>query len=265
MTGIQPLPQELIDHIIDLSRGTEYLKVLSMVSTAWRTRSQRHLFRELTLDIYKMKEMHSEISKPTGTAASQERISTLFSYVRLLCIEGRDVHPERHGVYLRTLRLFTNVTDLKILLWEFEPFESIDIINLFDHFGKTVTKLDVSRCRNNTAVLILLKSLFPLVDDLRIHPHPPPGRSLTRTFRIRDSEESRSAVFRGKLDFEGLDRRHDGFLAFVGKNCLGVHSIALRNCRNVGEMQELLDGCKAKLTSVSFGPYFSNGKFILVR
>jgi hypothetical protein len=52
------LPQELLDLTIDaiyLTNGTTPLKKLSMMSKAWRGRSQHHLFKEFCLDSFKMK------------------------------------------------------------------------------------------------------------------------------------------------------------------------------------------------------------------
>ena len=258
MGAVQSLPQELIDHIIDhiidLSRGTEHLKALSRVSTAWRARSQYHIFKKCTLNIGKLEEIYSEISKPAGTSASQERISILFSYTHRLRIDGGNFHPRwrRHRAYLKIFHLFINVTDLRIYSWDFGTFETSDLFDLFAPLGETVTTLDITDCVDNSAVLIFLKSLFPRVNDFRVCSRR--SEHLARNYRIQEPHLSRRVEFRGKLAFYHLDGQHDGFLAFVGKNCSGVHSIIVRDCKGVGELRELFFGCQAsKLTSVDFG------------
>ena len=283
---IESLPQELIDYIVgllSLSHGTKDLDALSRVSKAWRAQLQPRLFNQLTLDVIKMKKIygsiipsptytvaskdqstfsfshyahrlvalvktHPKIPRPTDTIASEEQ-SVPFSYVRRLIVYGGGiVYPEEHIAYLEILWLFTKVTDLQIRGWNFQPFKSSDITKWFEHFGGTVRTLGIYGCWSNSAVLIFLKSLFPSVDDLSMHPK----YTGVHKYRIQDSDGTKSVKFRGKLSFKYLDKRYDGFLAFVSKNCDDVHSITLGDCASAGT-QELFDRCQAGLTSVGYG------------
>ena len=262
MAVITSLPQELIEHIIDLSDfpDTKHLKVLSTVSTAWRTRSQYQIFKSYTLNgIEDMKKIHSKVSECAGIPAPQ--ILTLFSSVRCLHLNG-GIHLERHKVYLKILRLFTEITELRIHSWDFRPFEGSEIKTYFKHFGRTVTALEIRDCVDNSEVLIFMKSLFPRVDDLKIKTQFDDG--ITKSFKIKGLP--REVIFQGRLTFELLDIRYNRFLAFVSRNCSGVHSVTLKMCQCVAGMQELL-GPRFKaseLTSVYVETYSKLIYFCLI-
>ena len=202
---------------------------------------------------------HPKIPGPTDTIGSEQQ-SIPFSYVRRLIVYGTAVGVKENRAYLEVLWLFTNVTDLQICNWNFQQFESSEITKWFEHFGGTVRTLHIRSCRCNTAVLIFLKSLFPSADDLLIRPAP---ASPSCKYTIQDSDRTRMVEFRGKLTFDHLDEQHDGFLTFVSKNCIDVHSITLVLCWRVGT-QELFDQCQAGLTSVGFGTQGREGRCIHV-
>ncbi|KAF9029356.1 hypothetical protein BDZ89DRAFT_724739 [Hymenopellis radicata] len=50
MTGSMPMPQELIDRILDHVQGEDDLRTCAFVCRAWRTSSYRHLFSDLLFD-----------------------------------------------------------------------------------------------------------------------------------------------------------------------------------------------------------------------
>ena len=267
MAGIQSLPQELLEHIIDSSRDPKVLKVLSTLSKAWRTRFEYDLFERCALENVHLYEIYFQISKPTAdSAAKRERISTLFSYAYRLRINGEKIYPGRKKLnsYPKVLQLFPNVTHLEIQLWDFEMFNNKGVVNLLGHFGKTVTTLEITHCWDNSAVLLFLKSLFPLVDDFRVSGNGSDWP--TYIPRIRYFNRPGSAVFRGKLALKNLGERHDGFLKFFDQHRSGVHSITVENCNSLKRVQNLCSGPQAsELTSVGFGPGLSEGKFIHVR
>ena len=264
---IQLLPQELIDHTIDLSvsHGVEHLKVLSVVSRAWRARSQFHILgKRCTLHLGHLFDIYSGISKSTGAAAPQEKITIPFSYVRRLNLDGVSIFPRWGGVHLEALQLFTNVTDLRIHSWDFELFESSLIRTAFEHVGRTVTTLEISHCVVNLTVLIFLMSLFPYVNDFRYEARPIHSYGgQPREFKIQDSESLSSSVKSpGKLAF--LDAQKNCFLAFVSEECLDAHSITLGSEMPFTEgMQELFCRPKAsELTLVCIGTFVKDSKFI---
>ena len=250
MTVIPSLPQELIEHIIDLSEppNAKHLGVLSTVSTAWRARSQYHIFKSFTLHDLNVEEIHSTLrarlqhdlfktpnpnfenevkiySKDSGlTGTAVPRISTPLSYVRCLHLRVGTIYPEQDGAHLEILRLFTSVTELQIYRWDFRPFKGSDIETFFEHFGGTVTTLGINCCLCNSAVLIFLKSLFPQVNNLRIQALPPIDRPEILENEYSDMPLSREVSFQGKLTFKHLDGRYSTFLALVSENRFGVQT-----------------------------------------
>jgi hypothetical protein len=137
------IPQELIDKIIDIvysTNGVRALKDLSTVSSAWRERSQEHLFKTFNLDSStRMKKLHSEIFKPTNAAVSlQHRLSS----VRNLYIDVQVTAPKG---YLDTLRFFTNVTFLQIIQYNSRMSDDRPIKRLLEHFGRPINTLTILR------------------------------------------------------------------------------------------------------------------------
>ena len=259
-----PLPQELIELIIDdvyKSNGTAPLKCLSRVSRAWRPRSQNNIFKKLLLDCAMMKRIHSETTSETTEDTSQPSPSIVFSYVRKLHIVAKHVASpaEADGEYLEVLQLFTNVTSLRLLDWDFREFETQHITRFFSHFGATVHTLKIHECYVDSEVLIVLMSLFPSVDNLEIDPRYP--CSLV-TYRIKKSDRPSERVgFKGNLTFRFLSTQHEDFLAYVNENASGVRSISAELCVNKGELQRLFDCRGRDLSSVGIHSLWKQGRF----
>src|SRR5882762_4654281 len=95
---VASLPQEILDAIIDTiysSDGTQTLKALSMVSKEWCSRSQRHIFREFSLDRCKMQQIHFDTSEVTDapTNTSRQQFPVALSYVQELNINAQGFTP----------------------------------------------------------------------------------------------------------------------------------------------------------------------------
>lgn len=96
MGAISLLNQDIFDLIIDAtysSFGIAPLKKLSVVSTAWRTRSQVRIFRKFSLHLNKMEQIHSETSEPIDVLMPRQRFPSVFAYVRELKVAAFEVHP----------------------------------------------------------------------------------------------------------------------------------------------------------------------------
>ena len=123
-----PLPQELIDLIIDAAHfpgNTETLKAFSRVSNRWRKQSQQNIFKDFSLTLLNMKRIHSETSPPDADTMASPQFPTVFSYVRHLSADGREVSsPNDHREYSEVLRFFTEITSIKLLGWNFIDFGS---------------------------------------------------------------------------------------------------------------------------------------------
>lgn len=163
------------------------------------------------------------------------------------------------GKHLRVLQSFTGVISLSIQLWDFQNFGSGEVTELFGHFGKTVKMLEICRCKVNSEILISLTSLFPLVDDLWVHPGPD-TYGTGRPNLLLDGVK-----FQGSLVFTNFQEEHKGFLAFVKKNASDVRSIFVHHCVKNEELQGLFNGHHgSKLTSVGVALYHKEGEFISV-
>ena len=263
---VPSLPQELIELIIDdvyKSYGTAPVKCLSIVSRAWRPRSQNNIFKKFILDCATMRRIRSETTPEATEDTSQQPPSIVFSYVRKLHIVARQVASpaETDGEYLEVLQLFTNVTSLRILDWDFREFETQHITRFLSHFGATVHTLKIHECYVDSEVLIVLMSLFPSVDNLEIDPRYPCSFV---TYRIKKSDRpSGSVAFRGNLTFRFLSTQHEDFLAFVNENASGVRSISAELCVNKGELQRLFDCRGGELSSVGVHSLWKQGRLPL--
>lgn len=259
---VPSLPQELLELIIDdvcTLSGTASLKTLSRVSRAWRPRSQNNIFKTLILDCAAMRRIHSETAAEATEGTSQQQPPIVFSYVRKLHIIARQVaSPENDEEYLDILRLFTNVTSLRILDWDFREFETQHITRFLSHFGATVQTLKLHECYVDSEVLIFLTSSFPLIENLEVDPRYPCS---SVTYKIQRSDRPSGSVgFRGNLILRFLSAQHEDFLAFVNENCSDVRSISAELCVNKGELQRLFDRRGGDLSSVGVHSLWKQGK-----
>lgn len=266
MATIHSLPQELLDLIIDAAYASDSIipsKSLAAVSKAWRPRSQSNTFRNLSLNCDKMRRVQSEfisVSEATRNA-SRQRLPIVFAYVRELHVAAFQVtSPEDDGAYLRTLLLFTNVTSLRILDWDFRRFSARDVTRFLGHFGATVRTLKLHECYVDSEVLIFLTSLFPVTNNLEVDPRYP---CRAATYKIKSSDRpSKNVGLRGNLILKFLSAQHEEFLAFVGEHSPDVRSISAGLCASQGELQRLFERQGSRLSSASVYSLWRQGKFI---
>ena len=257
--------QELLDLIIDTVSSGAYttapLKWLSLVSKAWRTRSQRNRFKEFRLNLFKMEQIHSEIFKSTDPAASQQRCRDLFSYVQTLEVKAGGPNSSKNfSQYLEILRLFTEVASLRIDSWGVPEFESFHDKGFLQHFCKTVKMLSLNCCSFYSEVLIFLTSSFICIDDLQVKiPH----HCDNRTYKPQRDSQSLGVKFRGNLDFAFLKTQHNKFLAFVNEHSSDLRSIHVSECGDSGgELQNLFKCQGGTFLSVDIRVCDEKGKLV---
>ena len=254
------LPLDVFDLIIDTihsTDGTKYLKVLSLVSKNLCLLARTHMFRRLSLDLPKMKQIYDYIG-----GGSRQPLPTALSSVRNLHVRALEASPSPvDRKYLEVLRFFTRVIHLHISDWYFQDFDKNDVTRLLGHFGATVATLNLQQSFFDSEVLIFLTPMFPLVNNLSVNPR---DLSELETYKIRDADRSKSVEFKGRLEFTCLHPIHDQFLAFINQNCSVVTSIIVYYCESGGKLQELFDLQGGNLTFVDVGVPGGGGKFLPV-
>ena len=257
--------QELLDLIIDTvssePHATKHLKMLSLVSKAWRTRSQGRMFKIFRLSLFKMKLIHSKISESANPVESRERLRDLFSYVQKLVITANGATSfDDHRQYLEILWLFTKVASLVISSWMFQEFESCHIKGFLQHFGESVKTLSLERCLFDSEVLIFLTSLFPHVNNLQVML---PLTSDNGTFKVQRDSQPLGVKFRGNLAFVLLGPQHNKFLAFINEHSSDLRSIHVQCCNDGGgELQNLFKCRGGMFLSVDIRVHDEKGKFV---
>ncbi|KAF9779610.1 hypothetical protein BJ322DRAFT_1113410 [Thelephora terrestris] len=160
------LPPELINHILGhLSDDPESLRAMALVSKAWVSWCQAHLFKSVHLRPHTaegwFKNVPHEVEGPA-------------SHTRALTLEGRSgasrvLNPRCPKYFtLSNLASFSNVGSLSFISWEFRGGASLE--RHFDHFGfgKSLRAVSLLFCRFDPAVFFDFLSLLPNVDDLDI-------------------------------------------------------------------------------------------------
>ena len=254
---VPPLPLDVFYLIIDTIHSTGNpgnLQSLSLASKNLCLLARTRMFRKLSLDLPKMKQIYNYIGD-----GSQQPLPTVLSSVRNLHVQALEASPSQAGrKYLEVLRFFTHVIHLRIYNWHFQDFDKHHVTHLLGHFGTSVTQLKLLKSYFNSEVLIFITSLFPLVDHLRVIPQ---ALSELETYKIQDADLSRDVGFRGMLGLGYLNKLQDQFLEFVSKNCSFVHAISVIHCESDGKLQGLIDHMGGNLLCVNVGVAVGGGEF----
>jgi hypothetical protein len=143
-----PLPQELIDKIIDqFSSNKSMLASLSMVSRAWRGRSQKYLFSVIN---FRMPSLMGVIE------TDLDELGPVFSLTRELNIDVcwvsfRWLDP----VTIAFTRRFRNVESLFLTNWYLGLLSSGQLSTRFRHFGETVIELEGIRANSKSLIYLI--------------------------------------------------------------------------------------------------------------
>ena len=254
-----PLPQELIDKIIDqfseIARSDEnrlsnkrVLASLSMVARAWRERSQKHSFS--TLDFRKL-------SSITLTESCSNELAPVFSLTRDLNIDGDwEALFQYDPVPAVLLCSFRNLESLSLASWYLTGYSPEQLSTCFGHLGETVTQLKLEGEASSNS-LIYVTSMFPRLSvlEITIEIHAPRGGR-----NIPKEELPTTGSFQGYLSLWALSGEHNDFLVFLSSTSPRFDTISIDECAIHGDrMVKLLNSSAASLESLEL---FSGGDIL---
>ena len=243
-----PLPQEIIDNIIDEFNKTASLAEdrdsnkrtlvsLSMVARAWRKRSQKHLFSVLEFRNF----------YPTKAAkANLDQLGPVFSLTRDLDINGGcKIFSQFGPVVMAFLRRFRNLETLSIINWDLRGLSTEALSTRFHHFGETVTHLKLE-VKATSESLIRLTSMFPRLSVLEISIR----KEKDEIEGIISKEElPTTGSFQGSLFLWAFSEKHNDFLVFLSSTSPRFDAIYMDGCKTVNGVWKLLNSSAATLKS----------------
>jgi hypothetical protein len=165
------LPPELINRVLKhLSDDSESLRALSLVSKAWASWCQAHLFKTVHLTPPILRHWLKDVSTEADGPASHTRTLTLEEY-RLIPW----INPHFLDFPLPNLASFSDVRSLSFINWNATLFNGASPEPYFGHFGKSLRILSLRFCMLDPVILFDFLSLLPKLEDLEItYPCPPP-------------------------------------------------------------------------------------------
>jgi hypothetical protein len=186
-----PIPQEILDEIIDTIAGGPYtstspirrrvLRDCSLVARSWTRRSQKHLF--------------ASISIAPGNIGSWCRVNarnpdSLVHRVRILEVKQND-EPGTHKFEPDTMeaaRPHLNFPNLEALvLSQWDNLGTFSLPQTFGHYSTpSLRSLTIVDSISNGDVLLELAALFPSVDEFVIDSAYTTNERITKTFSFSD-------------------------------------------------------------------------------
>lgn len=239
------LPPELINRILShLNDDSASLKAMSLVSKAWASWCQAHLFKSVHLTPPILRDWLKDVSLDVGGPGSHTRTLTLEEY-RLIPW----INPHFLDFPLSTLTSFTGVRSLSFLQWNATLFNGASPEPYFGHFGKSLRALSLRFCTLDPVTLFDFLSLLPKVEDLEIvYPLPPPV-----AFDIIPDVPKASPSFCGTLSLVELG---SGllFLKALATLPLRFSTIRIKGCvfYEPDAYQRLLSSCRGTMTTLRF-------------
>lgn len=245
-----PLPQEIIDKIIDQFSETarraenrasnkRALASLSMVARAWRERSQKHLFSVINFRVPSPMDI---------TEADLDELGPVFSLTGDLNIQGRPgALSQFNPAIIAFLRRFRNLKSLSLSNWRLRQLDARLVSTCLSHLGETVIHLSLEGEASSES-LIYLASKFPRLGVLDI--------SITADCDEEPgdvvSEEELPIVgsFQGHLNLWGLTKQHNAFLIYLSSTSPKFDTIYIHTCSVGGGLGKLLDSSAPSLESL---------------
>jgi len=137
------------------------LKSCALVSKAWLTPSQRHLFHHVRLQ-------HKTEIKRWCKNITKERAKILSTYVRWLSYSPP--YKTKDKDVLERFTYFTRVETLCVFKVDFYEFrdDNPGLLSAFGHFGNSVRYLVIDRCTGHFPTLLNVFRLFPNFTHLDI-------------------------------------------------------------------------------------------------
>jgi hypothetical protein len=241
-----PLPPELIDRILGhLGDDPESLRAMAVVSKAWASWCQAHLFKSVHLTPSTLSGWLENVPPEVDGPASHARTLTLEEYSLTSWI-----NPQHLDFHLSTLASFSGVKSLFLIQWNAKPFDGVPLEPYFGHFGKSLHAVCLRFCKFDPVTLFDFLSLLPNVDDLEIA--TPPPRIRTHLISIPNVPET-TPNFCGSLSLVDLNSGHL-ILKALAKLPLHFSIIRIKGSIYYGQdaYQLLLTGCRDTLVALRF-------------
>jgi hypothetical protein len=239
------LPPELIHRVLESLRDDrQSLKAASLVSKAWTTWSQAHLFESVHLTPTNLQRWLKNIPPGVGGPASHTRT--------LMLEESRLrpwITPQNLKFPLSNLASFRHVRSLAMIQWNTTPFNDTSPEPYFGHFGESVRALSLQFCALEPVALFNFFSLLPNVQDLEIaylFPHPGSLDTIPAAPKVTPS-------FCGTLSLADLAPGYH-ILEAIAALPLRFTTITIRGCTfyEPNPYQTLLTSCRDTLTTLRF-------------
>ena len=239
-------PPELIDRILKhLRDDPQSLSAAALVSKAWASWGQAHLFESVHLSPVNLRRWVENVPPYVDGPASHTRALTLEEY-RLIPW----INPQSPDFPLSDLASFSNVRSLSLIQWNTTLFNGASPEPYLGHFGKSLRTLSLRFCTLDAATLFNFFSLLPNVQDLEIACPSPASDSPDTVPDIPDVTPS----FHGTLLLTDLNYNH---LIIKAVAALPLHftTINIQGCTfyEPEAYQLLLTSCQDTLVTLRFG------------
>lgn len=150
---MRTFPQEIVDKVIDelplYNGGTSYNVPYSLVSKAWVTRTQKHCFRSIVLDVVDYLEKWGRNIAPDPAGVSRHTHELFLFNVDTL--EDFEAH----------IHAFTRVKDLKIIQCKFLLSSSPSIAEYFAPTCSNLTQLRIDLAETTSRIITSLLAGLP--------------------------------------------------------------------------------------------------------
>ena len=261
ITGRAPvkLPQELIDQTIDEISSNLDLKSSSLVSRAWTRRSQKNLFRCITLA---PTDVELWLSRSEATAASISPWITEFHLSGYLdvSISGFPVPWEEPSILMRLIESLASspIQHLRITRFNMVSFEETTMVRCFEPIVDSIRSLELRSLCTCTTALTFFISMFPNLDDLFLE-GPPIFTTCTMRSNRGSYDPNHTPSFAGTFKYPAFIR---GFLPTFLSRMVGFplrfHTVCpgMLEKDDIPEFAELVKACAPTLREVRFLPFF---------
>jgi len=244
------LPPELIGRIVNLLRDDRRsLEAASLVSRAWTSWSQAHLFETLHLRLYNVQRWLKNIPPDVNGPASHTRTLTLEDSPYLSWINPQYLDSRVPG---SSFASFRNVRSLSLVRWNAILLHGASPEPYFGHFGKSLRSLDLQLCTLDPVALFDFFSLLPNVQNLAITcthliPH-------SLIFGAAPDVPEITPSFRGALSLANLNSGHL-ILKALAAFPLHFTTISIEKCsfHEPDAYRMLLTSCRDTLVTLRFG------------
>ena len=224
-----PLPQEIVDLIIDLVDNYWTLRTCSLVAKSWFDRSRASLFRSVVLLTHR----RWKNVMPVGDASPAAYVRTL-NLMQGITPQARWISADNLDPFLPHLRDFKNVENLVLDGWVPSGFSEGGLKKYFGPFGGKLRSLELNGERMTPDSFLVFLGLFPNLEDLTMDERVG-GKETTQVLAV-------SPIFSGRLTV----RTHsEPFVKTICKLPLRFRGICLLDHKS--DHQELIDACAETL------------------